>query len=84
MHHNVDHPLSLYAATKKSNEDGAQLRALYQLPVTGLASHRLRPWGRPDMALFTFTRQIFPAKRSTFTITEARQGFTYIDDIVEG
>jgi UDP-glucuronate 4-epimerase len=87
VHHNVDHPLSLYAATKKSNELMAHSYAhLYQLPVTGLRFFTVYgPWGRPDMALFTFTRQIFAGEPiEVYNHGKHARDFTYIDDIVEG
>ncbi len=87
VHHNVDHPLSLYAATKKSNELMAHSYAhLYQLPVTGLRFFTVYgPWGRPDMALFTFTRQIFAGEPiDVYNHGKHARDFTYIDDIVEG
>ncbi len=84
---NVDHPLSLYAASKKANELMAHTYAsLYQLPVTGLRFFTVYgPWGRPDMALFTFTRNILEGKPiPVFNHGHHRRDFTYIDDIVEG
>ena len=87
VHHNVDHPLSLYAATKKSNELMAHSYAhLYQLPVTGLRFFTVYgPWGRPDMALFTFTRKIFAGESiDVYNHGKHARDFTYIDDIVEG
>jgi UDP-glucuronate 4-epimerase len=87
VHHNVDHPLSLYAATKKSNELMAHSYAhLYQLPVTGLRFFTVYgPWGRPDMALFTFTKQIFAGEPiDVYNYGRHARDFTYIDDIVEG
>ena len=86
-HHNIDHPLSLYAASKKANELMAHTYAsLYQLPVTGLRFFTVYgPWGRPDMALFTFTRNILEGKPiPVFNHGHHRRDFTYIDDIVEG
>ncbi len=87
VHHNVDHPLSLYAATKKSNELMAHSYAhLYRLPVTGLRFFTVYgPWGRPDMALFTFTRNIFAGEPiDVYNHGRHARDFTYIDDIVEG
>jgi UDP-glucuronate 4-epimerase len=87
VHHNVDHPVSLYAATKKSNELMAHTYSyLYGLPVTGLRFFTVYgPWGRPDMALFLFTRAILadePIK--VFNQGNLERDFTYIDDIIEG
>jgi len=87
IHQNVDHPLSLYAATKKSNELMAHTYAhLYALPVTGLRFFTVYgPWGRPDMALFLFTRKILAGEPiDVFNNGEHLRDFTYIDDIVEG
>jgi UDP-glucuronate 4-epimerase len=87
VHQNVDHPLSLYAATKKSNELMAHTYAhLYALPVTGLRFFTVYgPWGRPDMALFLFTRKILAGEPiDVFNNGEHSRDFTYIDDIVEG
>jgi UDP-glucuronate 4-epimerase len=87
IHHNVDHPLSLYAATKKANELMAHTYAhLYRLPVTGLRFFTVYgPWGRPDMALFLFTRAILAGKPiDVFNNGNHARDFTYIDDIVEG
>ncbi|MEM9387527.1 MAG: NAD-dependent epimerase [Pseudomonadota bacterium] len=87
IHHNVDHPLSLYAATKKANELMAHTYAhLYGLPVSGLRFFTVYgPWGRPDMALFLFTRNIFAGQPiDVFNHGHHRRDFTYIDDIVEG
>ncbi len=87
VHQNVDHPLSLYAATKKSNELMAHAYAsLYQLPVTGLRFFTVYgPFGRPDMALFLFTKNILEGKPiDVFNYGNHRRDFTYIDDIVEG
>ena len=87
IHHNVDHPLSLYAATKKSNELMAHAySSLYDLPVTGLRFFTVYgPWGRPDMALFLFTRNILEGKPiDVFNHGHHRRDFTFIDDIVEG
>ncbi len=86
-HHNVDHPISLYAATKKSNELMAHTYSyLHQIPVTGLRFFTVYgPWGRPDMALFLFTKAIFEGKEiSIFNQGNMIRDFTYIDDIVEG
>lgn len=86
-HDNVDHPVSLYAATKKANELMAHTYAhLYNLPCTGLRFFTVYgPWGRPDMALFKFTRGILEGKRiPVFNHGEMIRDFTYIDDIVEG
>jgi UDP-glucuronate 4-epimerase len=86
-HHNVDHPLSLYAATKKANELMAHTySALYRLPTTGLRFFTVYgPWGRPDMALFLFTRNILAGKPiDVFNFGKHTRGFTYIDDIVDG
>ncbi len=87
VHDNVDHPLSLYAATKKSNELMAHTYShLYNLPTTGLRFFTVYgPWGRPDMALFKFTKAILDGKNiSVFNYGKHRRDFTYIDDIVEG
>jgi UDP-glucuronate 4-epimerase len=87
VHHNVDHPLSLYAATKKSNELMAHTYShLYNLPTTGLRFFTVYgPWGRPDMALFKFTKAILAGEKiSVFNYGKHRRDFTYIDDIVEG
>lgn len=84
---NVDHPLSLYAATKKANELMAHSYShLYQLPTTGLRFFTVYgPWGRPDMALFIFTKAILEGKPiDVFNHGQMRRDFTYIDDIVEG
>ena len=83
----VDHPLSLYAASKKANELMAHTYAsLYGIPVTGLRFFTVYgPWGRPDMALFQFTRNILEGKPiPVFNHGHHRRDFTYIDDIVEG
>jgi UDP-glucuronate 4-epimerase len=83
----VDHPVSLYAATKKANELMAHAYAhLYRLPVTGLRFFTVYgPWGRPDMALFLFTRKILAGEPiDVFNHGEHRRDFTYIDDITEG
>jgi len=87
VHQNVDHPLSFYAATKKANELMAHAYAsLYGLPVTGLRFFTVYgPWGRPDMALFLFTRNILAGKPiDVFNYGRHRRDFTYIDDIVGG
>ncbi|MBM3493883.1 MAG: NAD-dependent epimerase [Armatimonadetes bacterium] len=87
VHHNVDHPVSLYAATKKANELMAHTYShLYRLPTTGLRFFTVYgPWGRPDMALFLFTRAILEGKPiDLFNQGRMRRDFTYIDDIVEG
>jgi UDP-glucuronate 4-epimerase len=87
IHHNVDHPLSLYAATKKANELMAHTYSnLYGLPTTGLRFFTAYgPWGRPDMALFLFTKAILAGEPiNVFNHGNMRRDFTYIDDIVEG
>ncbi len=87
VHHNVDHPISLYAATKKSNELMAHTYSyLYDLPATGLRFFTVYgPWGRPDMALFIFTRAILEDKPiKVFNYGKMKRDFTYIDDIIEG
>jgi len=87
VHHNVDHPISLYAATKKANELMAHTYAvLYKLPCTGLRFFTVYgPWGRPDMALFLFTRAILEGRPiDVFNNGKMRRDFTYIDDIIEG
>lgn len=87
IHDNVDHPVSLYAASKKANELMAHAYShLYQLPVTGLRFFTVYgPWGRPDMALFLFTRAILAGEPiKVFNYGEMARDFTYIDDIVEG
>jgi UDP-glucuronate 4-epimerase len=87
VHHNVDHPLSLYAASKKANELMAHTYShLYQLPTTGLRFFTVYgPWGRPDMALFKFTKAILAGQKiPVFNYGKHRRDFTYIDDIVEG
>lgn len=86
-HHNVDHPVSLYAATKKTNELMAHTYShLYRLPTTGLRFFTVYgPWGRPDMALFLFTKAILAGKPiQVFNFGKMRRDFTYVDDIVEG
>lgn len=85
--HNVDHPLSLYAASKKSNELMAHTYShLYGLPTTGLRFFTVYgPWGRPDMALFKFTKAILAGEPiQVYNHGQHRRDFTYIDDIVEG
>jgi UDP-glucuronate 4-epimerase len=87
IHQNVDHPLSLYAATKKANELMAHTySSLYGIPVTGLRFFTVYgPWGRPDMAPFLFTKAIFEGKPiDVFNSGMMRRDFTYIDDIVDG
>jgi len=87
VRHNVDHPVSLYAASKKANELMAHSYSyLYNLPVTGLRFFTVYgPWGRPDMALFLFTKAILAdAPIKVFNNGEMQRDFTYIDDIVEG
>ena len=87
VHDNVDHPLSLYAASKKANELMAHTYSnLYGLPTTGLRFFTVYgPWGRPDMALFLFTRAILAGESiDVFNYGKHRRDFTYIDDIVEG
>jgi UDP-glucuronate 4-epimerase len=86
-HQNVDHPLSLYAASKKANELMAHAySSLFSLPATGLRFFTVYgPWGRPDMALFLFTKSILSGKPiDVFNYGKHTRGFTYIDDIVEG
>jgi len=87
VHQNVDHPVSLYAASKKSNELMAQSYShLFNIPTTGLRfSTAYGPWGRPDMALFLFTRSILADEPiDVFNHGKHQRDFTYIDDIVEG
>ncbi|MDD1628944.1 MAG: NAD-dependent epimerase [Methylococcaceae bacterium] len=87
IHDNVDHPVSLYAASKKANELMAHTYShLYKLPTTGLRFFTVYgPWGRPDMSLFMFTRNILDGKPiDVFNYGNHRRDFTYIDDIVEG
>jgi UDP-glucuronate 4-epimerase len=87
VHDNVDHPLSLYAASKKANELMAHTYShLYGLPTTGLRFFTVYgPWGRPDMALFKFTKAILSGESiPVFNYGKHRRDFTYIDDIVEG
>jgi UDP-glucuronate 4-epimerase len=86
-HHNVDHPVSLYAATKKANELMAHTyAALFKVPCTGLRFFTVYgPWGRPDMALFRFTRGILQDEPiEVYNYGKMIRDFTYIDDIVEG
>ncbi|PIE70743.1 MAG: capsular biosynthesis protein CpsI [Deltaproteobacteria bacterium] len=87
VHHNVDHPVSLYAASKKSNELMAHTYSyLYNIPTTGLRFFTVYgPWGRPDMALYLFTRAIYENQPvNVFNHGEMMRDFTYIDDIIEG
>jgi len=87
VHDNVNHPVSLYAASKKANELMAHTYShLFGIPTTGLRFFTVYgPWGRPDMALFKFTRQILAGKPiDVFNYGNHRRDFTYIDDIVEG
>jgi UDP-glucuronate 4-epimerase len=87
VHDNVDHPLSLYAASKKANELMAHTYShLYNLPTTGLRFFTVYgPWGRPDMAYFLFTRAILEGESiDVFNYGKMRRDFTYIDDIIEG
>ncbi len=87
VHDNVDHPISLYAATKKANELMAHTYAsLYKVPSTGLRFFTVYgPWGRPDMALFLFTKAILEGKSiPVFNYGKMQRDFTYIDDIIEG
>ncbi len=84
---NVDHPISLYAATKKANELMAHVYShLYRLPTTGLRFFTVYgPWGRPDMALFIFTKAIFEGKPiEIYNFGQMERSFTYVDDIIEG
>jgi UDP-glucuronate 4-epimerase len=86
VHQNVDHPISLYAATKKSNELMAHTYSvLYKIPTTGLRFfNAYGPYGRPDMALFIFTKSILEGKSiNVFNNGKMRRDFTYVDDIVE-
>ena len=86
-HDNVDHPVSLYAATKKANELAAHAYAhLYRLPITALRFFTVYgPWGRPDMAYFSFTKKILAGEPiDVFSGGDHARDFTYIDDIVEG
>ncbi len=87
VHDNVDHPISLYAATKKANELMAHTySALYGIPTTGLRFFTVYgPWGRPDMALFLFTKAILEGRPiDVYNDGKMRRDFTYVDDIVEG
>ena len=87
VHHNVDHPVSLYAASKKSNELMAHAYShLYGIPTTGLRFFTVYgPWGRPDMALFIFTKAILENKPiDVYNHGNMQRDFTYVDDIVEG
>lgn len=87
VHHNVNHPLSLYAASKKANELMAHTYShLFRLPTTGLRFFTVYgPWGRPDMALFKFTKAILAGEKiQVFNHGKHRRDFTYIDDVVEG
>ena len=87
VHDNVDHPVSLYAASKKANELMAHTYShLYALPVTGLRFFTVYgPWGRPDMAPFLFTKAIIERRPiDVFNCGKMQRDFTYIDDIVEG
>jgi UDP-glucuronate 4-epimerase len=87
VHHNVDHPVSLYAATKKANELMAHTYAsLYGIPTTGLRFFTVYgPWGRPDMAYFIFTKAILEGKPiDVFNHGRMKRDFCYIDDIIEG
>ncbi len=87
IHDNVDHPISLYAASKKANELMAHCYAhLYRIPCTGLRFFTVYgPWGRPDMALFIFTKAILEGKTiEVYNHGKMRRDFTYVDDIVEG
>ena len=87
VHHNVDHPISLYAATKKANELMAHsYSSLYGIPTTGLRFFTVYgPWGRPDMALFLFTKAILEGRPiDVFNYGKMQRDFTFVDDIVEG
>lgn len=87
VHHNVDHPVSLYAATKKANELMAHTYSnLYDIPTTGLRFFTVYgPWGRPDMALFIFTKKIFNNQPiDVYNNGKMKRDFTYVDDIVDG
>ena len=87
VHQNIDHPVSLYAATKKANELMAHTYShLYGLPTTGLRFFTVYgPWGRPDMAMFLFTKAILAGQPiDVFNHGKMQRDFTYIDDIVEG
>ncbi len=86
VHDSVDHPISLYAASKKANELMAHAYShLYRLPATGLRFFTVYgPWGRPDMAMYLFAKAITQGKPiKLFNHGEMRRDFTYIDDIVE-
>ena len=87
VHHNADHPISLYAASKKSNELMAHAYShLYNIPTTGLRFFTVYgPWGRPDMALFLFTKAIIEGKPiQVFNNGDMKRDFTYVDDIITG
>ncbi len=87
VHHNVDHPVSLYAATKKANELMAHAYAsLYRLPCTGLRFFTVYgPWGRPDMAYYSFTKAILDGQKiDIFNHGNMKRDFSYIDDVIEG
>ena len=87
MHRGVDHPLSLYASTKRANELMAHnYAALFKLPVTGLRFFTVYgPWGRPDMALFLFTKNILEGKPiDVFNHGHHKRDFTFVEDIAEG
>src|SRR5207237_4933884 len=87
VHHSVEHPLSLYAATKKANELMAHAYShLYRLPCTALRFFTVYgPWGRPDMAYFLFTQAILESRPiQLFNHGHMRRDFTYIDDVIEG
>jgi UDP-glucuronate 4-epimerase len=87
VHDNVDHPVSLYAASKKANELMAHTYShLYRIPTTGLRFFTVYgPWGRPDMAYFSFTKKILAGKPiDVFNNGNHQRDFTYIDDIIEG
>jgi UDP-glucuronate 4-epimerase len=87
IHDNVDHPISLYATTKKADELMAHTyAALYGIPCTGLRFFTVYgPWGRPDMALFKFTRKILNGEKiEVYNYGNMKRDFTYIDDIIEG
>ncbi|MBI4684839.1 MAG: NAD-dependent epimerase [Nitrospirae bacterium] len=87
VHHNVDHPVSLYAATKKANELMAHTySSLYNIPCTGLRFFTVYgPWGRPDMALFLFTKAILEGNHiDVFNYGRMQRDFTYIDDVIKG
>src|ERR1044072_1926663 len=87
VHHNVDHTVSLYAATKKANELMSHTySSLFGLPTTGLRFFTVYgPWGRPDMALFLFTKKSRAGEPiDVFNYGKHTRGFTYIDDIVQG